>query len=165
MFSNSLPIALDSTHSAWLTACIQGSSADALKHIWKHTPMYTLKRQGTPNFTWWYAPMYGSGCSIQRLAQLKAPDTGRQVAGAETMTSVNSIVWNWLLTLPPWHDLMMPHGHGVENCNLWFCRQGRQLNLGESRSPTPIFQLQLLLTSYPLWVYVWVLGAEWWWWW
>ena len=27
----------------------------------------------------------------------------------------------------------MPHGHGVDNCRLTFCRKGRQLDLEESR--------------------------------
>jgi len=38
----------------------------------------------------------------------------------------------------------MPHGHGVDNCSLRFCREGRQLDLGESRSPSQIFQRNLL---------------------
>jgi len=52
----------------------------------------------------------------------------------------------------------MPHDHGVDNCSLRFCRNGRQLDLGESRSPTQIFQGNLLLASHGLWAYVCVLG-------
>jgi len=48
----------------------------------------------------------------------------------------------------------MPHDHGVDNCSLRFCRNGRQLDLGESRSPTQIFQRNLLLASHGLWAYV-----------
>jgi len=47
----------------------------------------------------------------------------------------------------------MPHGHGVDNCSLRFCRKGRQLDIGESRSPTQIFQRNLLLASHRLWAY------------
>jgi hypothetical protein len=38
----------------------------------------------------------------------------------------------------------MPHGHSINNCSLRFCREGRQLDLGESRSPVQIFQRNLL---------------------
>jgi hypothetical protein len=54
----------------------------------------------------------------------------------------------------------MPYGHGVDNCSLSFCRKGRQLDLGESRSPTQIFQRNLLLASYQLWAYVCAFGAD-----
>jgi len=52
----------------------------------------------------------------------------------------------------------MPHGHGVDNCCLRFSRTGRQLDLGESRSPTQIFQRNLLLASHGLWAYVYAFG-------
>ena len=52
----------------------------------------------------------------------------------------------------------MPHGHGVDNCSLRFCRKGRQLDLGESRSPTQIFQRDLLPASHRLWAYVCAFG-------
>ena len=52
----------------------------------------------------------------------------------------------------------MPHDHGVDNCSLRFCRNGRQLELGESRSPTQIFQRNLLLASHGLWAYVGTFG-------
>ena len=52
----------------------------------------------------------------------------------------------------------MPHDHGVDNCSLRFCRNGGQLDLGESRSPTQIFQRNLLLASHGLWAYVCVFG-------
>jgi hypothetical protein len=45
---------------------------------------------------------------------------------------------------------MMPHGHGVDNCSLPFGRKGRQLELGESRFRTKIFQQNLLLASHQL---------------
>jgi len=54
----------------------------------------------------------------------------------------------------------MPHGHGVDNCSLRFYKKGRQLDLGESRSPTQIFQWNLLLASHRLWVYVCAFGAD-----
>jgi hypothetical protein len=62
---------------------------------------------------------------------------------AEIMTSVDIIVWTLSLACPPQQDLTMSHGHGVDNCSLRFCRKGRQLNFGESRSPTQIFQRNL----------------------
>jgi len=65
---------------------------------------------------------------------------------------------NLILARPPRQDLTMPHGHGVDNCSLRFCRKGRQLDLGESRSPTQIFQWNLLLASHQLWAYVYALG-------
>jgi hypothetical protein len=52
----------------------------------------------------------------------------------------------------------MPHGHGVDNCSLRFCRKGRQLDLGESRSRTQIFQRDLLPTSHRLWTYMCAFG-------
>jgi hypothetical protein len=48
----------------------------------------------------------------------------------------------------------MSHDYGVDNRSLRFCRNGRQLDLGESRSPTQIFQWNLLLASHGLWAYV-----------
>ena len=48
----------------------------------------------------------------------------------------------------------MPHGHGVDNCILRFCRKGRQLDLGESRSPTQIFLRNQLPASRRFWAYV-----------
>jgi hypothetical protein len=52
----------------------------------------------------------------------------------------------------------MSHCHGVDNCSLRFCRKGRQLNLGESRSPSPIFQWNLQPASHQLWAYVYAFG-------
>jgi len=52
----------------------------------------------------------------------------------------------------------MSHGHGVDNCSLRFRRKGRQFELGESRSPTQIFQRNLLLASHGLWAYVCAFG-------
>ena len=66
---------------------------------------------------------------------------------------------NLILARPPRRDLTMPHGHGVDNCSLGFCRKGRKLDLGESRSPTRIFQRNLLPSSHRLWMYVCVFGS------
>ena len=52
----------------------------------------------------------------------------------------------------------MSHCHGVDNCSLRFCRKSRQLDLGESRSPTQIFQQNLLRASHRLWAYVCAFG-------
>jgi hypothetical protein len=54
----------------------------------------------------------------------------------------------------------MPDGHGVDNCSLRFCRNGRELDLGESRSPTQIIQWNLLLAFHRLWAYVYAIGAD-----
>jgi len=54
----------------------------------------------------------------------------------------------------------MLHGHGVDNCSLRFCKKGRQLDLGESRSPTQIFQWNLLLASHRPWVNVCAFRAD-----
>jgi len=48
----------------------------------------------------------------------------------------------------------MPQCHGVDNCSLRFCRKGGQLDLGESRSPTQMFQQNLLPASHRLSAYV-----------
>jgi len=129
-------------------------------------------------------PEYPPSCSIQRLVELQTPSSGRReadcvwravfggwrvaygrwrVAGggrraAEIMTSVYIIVRILSLARPPRRNLTMPHDHGVDTCSLRFCRNGRQLDLGESRSPTQIFQGNLLLASHGLWVYVCVFG-------
>jgi len=58
------------------------------------------------------------------------------------------------LARPPRQDLKMLHTHGVDNCSLRFRREGRQLDLGESRSPTQIFQQNLVPASDRLWAYV-----------
>jgi len=52
----------------------------------------------------------------------------------------------------------MPQGHGVDNCSPRFCRRGRQLNLGESRSLTQYSQRNLQPVSRRLWVYVCAFG-------
>ena len=158
--SRTLPFALNDTLPPCLTIRSQVSSQDALNHTpedtlkytpyctrWhtpslldstlpvssqdtlKHTPEHALKY--TPNLTWLYASMYAPGCSIQRLAELQVPGTGRRVAGgrwhmvAEIMTSHDIIVWTVSLARPPRQDLTMPHGHGVDNCSLRFCRKRR----------------------------------------
>jgi len=53
---------------------------------------------------------------------------------------------------------MMPHGHGVDYCSIKFRRKGRQFDLGVSRSPTQIFQRNLVPTFYQLWAYVCAFG-------
>jgi len=52
----------------------------------------------------------------------------------------------------------MPHDHGVDNCSFRYRRKGRQLDLGESRSPTQIFPRNLLPASHRLWAYVCAFG-------
>jgi len=48
----------------------------------------------------------------------------------------------------------MPHGHRVDNCIFRFCRNGRQFEQGESRSPTQMFQKNLMAASHRLRAYV-----------
>jgi len=122
---------------------------------------------------------YAPTCLIQRLVQLEMPGTRmweagrwrvassvwwvvcgmRQVVGsgwwaADNMISVYITVWNLSLARPLRRNVTMPLDHGVDNCSLRFCRNGRPLDLGESRSPTEIFQQNLLLASHRLWAYV-----------
>jgi len=52
----------------------------------------------------------------------------------------------------------MPQDHGVDNCSLRFCRKGRQLDLGESRSPTQFSQWSLQPVSRRFWAYVCAFG-------
>ena len=82
---------------------------------------------------------------------------GSRVAGGRNH-AVYIIVWTLSLAHPPWQDLTMPHGHGVENCKVIFCSKGRQFKLGESRSPTQVFQRNRLPASHRLWAYVCTFG-------
>jgi len=79
---------------------------------------------------------------------------------AECMMSADIIVWILHLVQPPWQDFMMPHGHSFYNCSLQFRRKGRQFELGESWSPTQIFQQNLLLPSHQSGVYVCAFGLR-----
>jgi len=54
----------------------------------------------------------------------------------------------------------MPQGHGVDNCSLRFCRKGRQLDLGESRSPTQFSQRNLQPVSRRFWAYAYTFGPR-----
>jgi len=74
------------------------------------------------------------------------------------MMSVYIIVSIVSLACTPRRNLPMPHDHGVENCSLRSSRNGRQLDLGDSRSPTQIVQPNLLLASHGLWAYVCAFG-------
>jgi len=114
-----------------------------------------------------YAPVY----SIKRLADIQAPGTwigkasgiwsaaigrwqvvcgiccvpgGMQHMVAEIITSVDIIVWILSLVQPPQQDLTLPNHHGVDMCSNGYCRNGRWLVLGVNRSPTQIFQQNLL---------------------
>jgi len=52
----------------------------------------------------------------------------------------------------------MPYGQGVDNCTLRFCRNGRQFDLGVSRSPTQIVLWNLVPAYHQFWVYVCAFG-------
>jgi len=52
------------------------------------------------------------------------------------------------LAQPLQQDLMMPHNHGLYNCSRRFCKEGRRLDLGESRSPVEVLQWNLLSMFY-----------------
>ena len=52
----------------------------------------------------------------------------------------------------------MPQRHGVDNCSLRFCRKGRQLDLGESRSPTQFSQRNLQPVSRRFWADAYAFG-------
>jgi len=122
-----------------LDLCNHVCSQDALKHTPKHAPKYTLKRQD--NLTtcshicsWVLDPETGWVAGTRHLEA----GGGRWVVVAEIMTSVDIMVWTLLLAHPLRWDLTMPHGYGVGNCRLTFCRKGGQLDLGESRALTQI---------------------------
>ena len=70
------------------------------------------------------------------------------------MTSVDIIVSSLSSARPPWEVLTMPHGHGVDNWSLRIPKKGRQFELGESRSPIQIFQLNLFPASHWLFSYL-----------
>jgi hypothetical protein len=48
----------------------------------------------------------------------------------------------------------MLHGHGVDNCCIHFGRKGGKFPLEKSRSPTQIFQQNLVSASHQMWAYV-----------
>jgi len=52
----------------------------------------------------------------------------------------------------------MHYGHGVDNRNPRFSRRGCQLDFGESRSLSQIFQQNQRCTIHQLWAYVCVFG-------
>jgi len=52
----------------------------------------------------------------------------------------------------------MPHCHNVDNCSVRYCRTGRYMHLGESRSRTQIVKQNLLPTLHRLWWYVCIVG-------
>ena len=49
---------------------------------------------------------------------------------------------------------MMPHCHGVDNCSVRLCRNGRHFEFGDGRSPTQMVQRKLLPAFHRLWAYV-----------
>jgi len=65
---------------------------------------------------------------------------------------------NLILGWPPAQDLTMPQGHCVDNCSLGFCLKGRQLDRGESRSPTQFSQRNLQPDSRRFLAYVYAFG-------
>jgi len=87
-------------------------------------------------------------------------DSRWQVMVAEIITSVNIMVQTIVIPEPLCRDLTMPSGHGVDNCSLTFCRNSRQLDLGESRFPTQIFQRNLLPAFHQLWLYAFVFSLR-----
>jgi hypothetical protein len=85
---------------------------------------------------------------------------GRRRILADIMTSVDMVVGTLSLVRPPGQDLTMPQGHGVDNCSLRFCRKGRQLDLGESRSPTQFAKRNLQPVSRRFWAYAYAFGPR-----
>ena len=60
----------------------------------------------------------------------------RQVAGGWNHDVGLYPSLNLSLARPPRRNLTLPHDHGVDNCSLRFGWNGKQLDFGESRSPT-----------------------------
>jgi len=61
------------------------------------------------------------------------------------------IVWTLSLTCPPQEDITMSHCHGVDTYSLRCCRKCRQLDLMESKSPTPNSEWNLWHASHWMW--------------
>jgi len=176
------PSLLDYTLPSQLTRCSQAHSEYILKytpgHALKDAPnctrwhtfsllgstlKSTLSRGKTHPISFDYVlPCMLPGARSRHLLSCRsqAPGGGWPVADgawrivAEIMTSVDIIVWTLSSAHPPWQDLTIPHGHGVESCSLRLHRKGRQFELGESRAPTQIFQRNLLPNSHRLWASV-----------
>lgn len=91
------------------------------------------------SFCWW------------TLSWMQVAGTERQVEAVKHMMPAHIIVWMLLLPWPPWWDLSISHCHCVVHRRLKFCRKCRQLNLGESRTPSHIFPWNVLLTYRKLW--------------
>ena len=145
MLSSTLPSTLSSTHPIPLDAILPVYMAP-------RSQVYSQEARHL-NLTWLYASMYAPVCSIKRLAESQAPRTGRREAGdiwravfggrrmvcgmwcvagggrcmvAEIKMSGDMIVWTLYLAWPPRQSLTMPHGQGVDNWSLRFCRKRRQ---------------------------------------
>jgi len=161
MLSRTLPIALDGTLPAWLTVRSQVSSQDALEHtpenalkytpnrtrwhsqpISLYAPKYTLKRQDTPKLTWLYAPMYAPTCSIQRLAQLQTPGTGRREAGG----GWRAVFGGWRVACGVWR---VACGVWRVACGVWRVAYiGRNHDVGRYGSLNLIFSAATMTTSH-----------------
>ena len=145
MLSRTLLIALDGTLLACLALRSQVHSQEA-RHSQSHLTIcsHVCSWVLDPETCW--------------VAGARHPEAGGEWWVAEIMMSVYIIVWTLFLAWPPRRDLTMPHGYGVDNCSLRFCTNGRQLDIRESRSPTQIFQRNLLAASHRWRVYVCVFG-------
>jgi hypothetical protein len=84
-------------------------------------------------------------------------DSGRRMV-AVIMVSVDILVLTLTLARPHHQNLTMLQGHRIVNCSIEFCRTGRKFKLWESRSPTQIFQRNLVPACHQLWAYVCVFG-------
>jgi len=146
MLSRTLPIALDDTLPAYLALRSQVHSQE-VRHSQSHLTICSHV------CCWVLDP---ETCWVASVTHRVAGGGWHMVA--EIMRSVDIIVWILSLPRPPRRDLTMPHGHVVDNCSFRFCRKGRQLDLGESRSPTQIIQRNLLLASDGLWANVCAFG-------
>jgi len=74
--------------------CFQLHSMAHSQPTWLYSSKYTFKREDTPNLTWLYARMYPPACSIQRLAELQKPGTGRhQLQAPDSGRSEAGAVW------------------------------------------------------------------------
>jgi len=96
--------------------------------------------------------MWQAACGVWSVAH------GRQRMVAKIMSSVDIIVRTFSSAWPPRQDCRMGPAHGVENCSLRFRRNRRQCDFEESRSPTQIFQRNLVPVAHQLWAYVCAFG-------
>jgi len=142
---SSIPPSRSQVHSQ------EGRQSESHLTICSHVRSYMHDPETSSVREAWHRKVWGRwlmvGTAWRAACGMWSVADGGQHMVAELMTLVDIMVWTLYLVCPPWQDLTMPNGHGVDNCSVRFHRNGSQFKLGESRSPTQIFQQNLLPTS------------------